>query len=213
MSRRGLRLILCALVLLAFGGHFVIAQVLYGSLTGNISDPSSAAVPGAKVVAENTGTGATFETTTDERGIYRFNNLQGGTYKITVSAQAFATIVADNVSVGVNDVRRVDLTLQIAQTTAAVEVSASAMVLQTDKADIHSEVSTQEVQGLPYNGGEGRNFQSLLFLLPGTVTTAGSGEANSEAGNPQRAITVFMNGVSSQANSTRLDGTLIAYPW
>jgi len=69
------------------------------------------------------------------------------------------------------------------------------------------------VQELPYNGGEGKNFQSLLFLLPGAGIGAGSNEANSEAGNPQRAITVYMNGVSSQANNTRLDGTPVSYPW
>ena len=66
---------------------------------------------------------------------------------------------------------------------------------------------------MPYNGTEGKNFQSLLLLQPGTATTAGTGEANSAAGNPQRAITVFQNGVSSQANNTRLDGALNAYPW
>src|SRR5581483_4177150 len=66
---------------------------------------------------------------------------------------------------------------------------------------------------LPYNGTEGKNFQALLLLQPGAVTTAGTGEANSAAGNPQRAITVFQNGVSSQANNTRLDGALNAYPW
>ena len=87
------------------------------------------------------------------------------------------------------------------------------MVLQTDKGDVHSEISAKEVEELPYNGTEGKNFQSLLLLQPGTATTAGTGEANSAAGNPQRAITVFQNGVSSQANNTRLDGALDAYPW
>ncbi|MBV8898746.1 MAG: TonB-dependent receptor, partial [Verrucomicrobia bacterium] len=53
----------------------------------------------------------------------------------------------------------------------------------------------------------------LLLLQPGAVTTPGTGEANSAAGNPQRAITVFQNGVSSQANNTRIDGALNAYPW
>ncbi len=188
-------------------------QVLYGSLTGNVADPASAAVPGAHVEATNLGTNVRSETDTDERGIYRFTNLQSGLYKVTVTAKSFRTYVETNVQVQTNEVRRVDVQLQIAQTTETVEVSADAVVLQTDKADIHSEIASQEVQELPYNGGEGKNFQSLLLLLPGAATTAGSGEANSEAGNPQRAITVYMNGVSSQANNTRLDGTGIAYPW
>jgi hypothetical protein len=165
------------------------------------------------VEALNQGTNVKSEVSTDEHGIYRFTDLQLGLYKVSVSAKSFRTYVETNVQVQPNEVRRVDVQLQIAQTGESVTVSADAVVLQTDKADIHSEVSEQEVQELPYNGGEGKNFQSLLLLLPGSATTAGSGEANSEAGNPQRAITVYMNGVSSQANNTRLDGTGISYPW
>jgi len=70
-------------------------------------------------------------------------------------------------------------------------------VLQTDKADVHAEVTSQEVTELPYAGGEGKNFQSLLYLIPGAGIPS-SREANSEAGNPVRAQTLFMNGVSSR---------------
>jgi hypothetical protein len=189
------------------------AQVLYGTLTGNVSDPSSAAVPNARVEALDVGTGVVRSANTDDRGTYLFSNVQTGTFRVTVSSKAFKTFVENNVAVTANQVRRVDVQLQIAQTTETVEISADAVVLQTDKADVHTEVTQQEVTELPYNGGEGKNFQSLLFLIPGAGIGSGSNEANSEAGNPQRAITVFMNGVSSQANSTRLDGTTISYPW
>jgi hypothetical protein len=188
------------------------AQVLYGSLTGNVTDPSSAAVPSAAVEAKNTGTGVTRTATTDERGAYLFTNLQVGTYQVTVRANSFRTVIEDNIGVNGNEVRRADFHLQIAQTTDTIEVSASAFALQTDKADVHAEVTATEIQELPYNGGEGKNFQSLLFLVPGAGIIA-SPEANSEAGNPQRAITLFMNGVSSTGNSTKLDGATIAYPW
>ena len=201
---------LLALMVLAAGAN---AQVLYGTLTGNVTDPSSSAVPNAKVEATNVGTGVVRAANTDERGLYLFTNLQNGTYKVTVTAPSFRTFIENQVEVLPNAVRRVDVALQIAQTTETVEINASALSLQTDKADIRSEVTEQQVQELPYQGGEGKNFQSLLLLIPGTATTPGSGEANSEAGNPQRAITVFANGVSSQANNTRLDGTMISYPW
>ena len=56
----------------------VRAQVLYGSLTGNVSDPSDAAVPNVKVTAVNTQTGSHLETATDGRGSYTFNNLALG---------------------------------------------------------------------------------------------------------------------------------------
>ncbi|MGA3259236.1 MAG: TonB-dependent receptor [Bryobacteraceae bacterium] len=188
------------------------AQVLYGSLTGNVTDPTGAAIPGAKVEALNTGTGVHSESVTDDHGIYRVNNIQSGLYTVTVSSKSFATFVETGVQVSNDEVRRVDVQLKIAQTTATMEVRADAVVLQSDKADIEAQVTPQEIEELPVTGGEGKNFQRLLFLVPGAGIIANP-EANSEAGNPMRAITLFMNGVSSTGNSTKLDGTSISYPW
>jgi hypothetical protein len=182
-------------------------------LTGNVNDPTGAPVPGAHVVATNQGTNAKSETDTDVHGVYRFTDLQGGFYKVTVTAKAFATFTETGVEVQVSAVRRVDVQLSISTVTQSVIVSADSVVLQTDKADIHTEITPTEVESLPYNGSEGKNFQALLLLQPGANTTAGTGEANSAAGNPQRAITVSQNGISSQANNTRLDGAIDAYPW
>src|SRR5260370_2128531 len=214
MQARALLIFRCATLLIALTctSHMLDAQVLYGSLTGNVTDPSSAAIPGAKVTALDVDTGVTRQSDTDARGVYLFSNLQLGTYKITVEAKGFQTMIVDQVAVKANEVRRVDFQTKIAQATETVEVLASSAVLQTDKADVHSEISAQQVVELPYNGGEGKNFQSLLYLVPGAGIPA-TREANSEAGNPQRAQTLFMNGVSSTGNSTKLDGATVAYPW
>ncbi len=201
-----------ALLVLVSAGGVGNAQVLYGSLTGNVTDPSSAAVVGAKVEALNVDTGVAPQASTDERGVFLFSNLQPGTYKVTFTARSFKTVVADNVRINANEVRRVDMGLQIATASETVEVNASAVILQTDKADVGADISSQEVVELPYTGGEGKNFQSLLYLVPGAGIPA-SREANSEAGNPQRAQTLFMNGVSSTSNSTKIDGAVVAYPW
>jgi hypothetical protein len=178
-----------------------------------VTDPTGAAVPGVHVEAVSLGTNVKSETDTDGRGVYRFTNLQEGFYKVTVTAKSFQTFIETNVQVQVSAIRRVDVQLQVATVTQSLEVSADSVVLQTDKADIHAEISPTEVEQLPYNGSEGRNFQALLLLQPGANTTAGTGEANSAAGNPQRAITVSQNGISSQANNTRLDGATDSYPW
>ncbi len=215
MKRPDLRLILCALVLLALVSTVprASAQVLYGSLTGNVNHPTGAAIPGAHVEAVNQDTNVKSETDGDARGVYRFTELQAGFYKVTVTAKAFRTFIETNVQVQVSGVRRVDVQLAISAATDSVQVAADSVVLQTDKSDIHTEISSAEVESLPYNGSEGRNFQALLLLQPGANTTAGTGEANSAAGNPQRAITVSENGISSQANNTRLDGAIDSYPW
>jgi len=204
----------CIAVLIAIAGlsSFAHAQVLYGSLTGNVTDPSDAAIPGVKVSALNVNTGITRNADTDARGAYIFTNLQLGTYKVTAEARGFKTLIISDVLVNANEVRRVDFKVQIAAATETVEVVANSAVLQTDKSDVHAQISSREVTELPYSGGEGKNFQSLLYLVPGAGIPA-SREANSEAGNPQRAQTLFMNGVSSQSNSTKMDGASVSYPW
>src|SRR5947209_5698172 len=67
------------------------AQVLYGSLTGNVIDASSAPIPGAKVDVANVETGISTQAVTDVRGVYLTSYLQPGTYRVTISAQGFAT--------------------------------------------------------------------------------------------------------------------------
>jgi hypothetical protein len=188
------------------------AQLLYGSLTGNVTDPTGAAIAGAKVEAVNAGTAVHTEIVTDERGSYRFNNIQAGLYTVTVSAKSFATFVETGVQVSNTEIRRVDVQLNLSQTKSTVEVRADAVILQADKADIEGQLTSQQITELPATGGEGKNYQRLEFLVPGAGVVA-SPEANSEAGNPMRAVTVFMNGVSSTGNSTKMDGATISYPW
>lgn len=186
------------------------AQVLYGSLTGTVSDPSGAAVSGAKAEALDVGKGVTQESVADVNGIYRFSALLPGIYKVTISAPSFETQVTSSVRVEANEVARVDARLKIAAATENVTVTAEALLLQTDKADVHSDLTRREVDELPSAGSQGRNFQSLLQLIPGAGLTS---ETNSLAGNPERAMNTNVNGQSNQTVNTRIDGVQDAYPW
>ena len=96
------------LLVLAGAGSFAHAQVLYGSLTGNVTDPSDAAIPGVKVTALNVNTGIARDTEADSRGAYIFNSLQVGTYKVTAEAKGFQTLIVSDVVVNGNEVRRVE---------------------------------------------------------------------------------------------------------
>ena len=89
------------------------SQVLYGSLTGNVTDASGGAILSAKVEALNTGTGISKTSTTDERGVYIFNDLQPGTYKVTITAAGFAGQVREAVNIVQNTVLRLDASLQV----------------------------------------------------------------------------------------------------
>ena len=186
------------------------AQVLYGSITGNVSDPSGGAVPGATVEATDVNTGTTKKTTTNDSGVYSLSDLQQGTYKITITSPAFATTVLQGVTVTANQVRRADAALQVAQVSQTVEVSAAQATLQTDRADVNTTISSRQVNNLPLTGSNGRNFQSLMTIVPGTSL---QGEQNSQAANPQRSISYNQNGVSRLLNNTRIDGSSVNYPW
>src|ERR1700684_3085387 len=89
----------CALVVCATMATSQIgrAQALYGSLTGNVTDPSSAAAPNAKVDALRVDTGVARQTETDSRGVFLFSNVQPGVYKVTVTATSFQTFIETNI--------------------------------------------------------------------------------------------------------------------
>src|SRR5207253_1461713 len=132
------------------------AQVLYGSLTGNVTDPTGSAVPQAKIEALHLATSATKQATTDGRGVYLMSDLQPGNYKVTISAVSFGGVVRDNVQVEGNTIRRLDAQLQLAQVSQSVTVDASALALQTDSADVNTSIRETQVANLPL--GADRNF-------------------------------------------------------
>ena len=209
---QGLRLAILLAILLTFveTGTHSFAQVLYGSLTGTVTDPSDAIIVGAHVTALETQTGVSQTADSDSSGIYRFPSLLPGTYKVTITAQGFSTQETLGVVVHANQIARINGALRTASEAQSVTVTTEAPLLQTDKADVHTDLTTQQIEYLPTAGSQGRNFQSLLRTIPGVGLTA---ETNSLAGNPQRAINANVNGQSNQTVNTRLDGAQDAYPW
>src|SRR5262245_43336124 len=189
----------------------VTGQVLYGSLAGNVTDPTGAVVPGAKVEVVNTGTGASSSVLTDERGIFVFNNLQAGLYKVTITAATFKVLAQDQIRIDANSVRRLDAELQVGDVNAVVQVTAAGEALQSDRADVNAQLQATQIENLPITSSAGRNFQALYKTVPGfSVVTEG---VSSDGGNPQRSMTGNVNGNSMQANLTRIDGASNSYPW
>ncbi|HXB75657.1 MAG TPA: carboxypeptidase regulatory-like domain-containing protein [Candidatus Acidoferrales bacterium] len=199
---------LIALAVLLVVSRATRAQVLYGSLTGNVTDASGGVVSTAKVEARNIGTSISKQVTCDDRGSYVINDLQAGTYRVTVSAPSLSTFVAENVQLDANTVRRVDAQMQVAQVSQTVTVDASAAALQTERADVGSEIQSTQVANLPLGGN--RNFQTLLRLVPGSSPPAPS---HSSAGNPTGALQSYVNGGADTSNSTRIDGTAVLNFW
>ena len=210
--------VLAVVALTAFVPRAASAQVLYGTLTGNVTDASGAVAAGAKVQVLNVGTNVAKNATTDDRGGYLFSDLQPGVYDVTIESAGFQPFVRKGLRVEATAVLRIDARLQVSGVTEAVEVTAATPVLQTDRADVHITQTAKQVNELPLTGSVSRNYQSLMNVVPGATidrvgNQGGPGEMNSEAGSPQRSISFNVNGVSRMQNQTKLDGASAVYVW
>ena len=185
------------------------AQVLYGTLTGIVTDPSGAVVPNAAVKAVEVATHVEHSATSNADGVYLLSDLNPGVYQVIVSAPGFSSFQQDNVTVLTNTAQRVNAALR-AGASDAVTVTTAPPMLQTETAQTDYNISSEQIAELPTTSTTGRNFQSLYKLVPGSTPPA---EQNSAGGNPQRAQAVNVNGVSNATNTTRIDGAVDAYPW
>jgi carboxypeptidase family protein len=177
------------------------AQVLYGTLVGNVVDPTAAVVPGATVTVIQTETALTRQVQTDSRGGYTVSTLAAGTYTVKIEARGFKTYSKSDVRVAINTVSRVDATLQIGAVSQTVQVSASAAVLQTDRADVHHDLTSNVLEQVPLPPGN--NFQTLMRVIPGATPPT---TAHSIATNPTRSLDFHVNGTSDYGNTVRIDG-------
>lgn len=184
------------------------AQVLYGSLTGVVSDSAGAVVPNATVKARNVETGQEATGQTNAAGSYTLSTLTPGTYELSITASGFRVLTRRGIAISANTVRREDATLDLGQVTETVTVEAGAVALQADTADVHTELGAREVINMPLP--RYRNYQSLINLVPGA--TPGQYQ-NSIQAAPGRALSTNVNGVNRNNNATRIDGALSVFLW
>src|SRR3954454_13914954 len=112
------------------------SQQVFGRIFGTVTDSTGGAVANAKVTILDKTKGATFEVTTDSSGNYTKGHLIADIYQITVQAPGFQKAVSSDIPVRVDEVARFDVTLQVGDVSTQVEVTATAPLLQTDKADV-----------------------------------------------------------------------------
>jgi len=203
-------------VAVAFGLSFALlalarraeAQVLFGSVSGTVTDQSGAAVSKAHGVITNKATGVQKETDTDENGHYNITDLPPGFYNLTLTAGGFKPLTQTDVTVAANVVTHVNLSLQVGSVNEQVTVEASAAILQTEKTDLHTELSEKAVLAMPLN--QYRNYQTLINLVPGA--TPGRFQ-NAIADTPERALSFNINGTNRNNNNTRVDGAADVFVW
>ena len=185
-----------------------MAQVLYGSIVGNVTDSSGGAIIDAKVVITNVATNQSREGTTNQVGLYTFATVPAGTYRLAVTMQGFRTFNQSDIAVSSNAVTRVNVTMEVGAVTESVTVSGLATALQTDRSEVRSEVSGKTLENLPVPPG--RNYQQLFGMIPGFDTPR---NAHSVPSNPSRSLQYEVNGVVSASNNIRLDGATQYNVW
>jgi len=176
----------------------------FGTITGEVKDPSGAAVAGAEVTAQNVSTNATRSEKTNSDGVYSFAALLPGTYGLRVEMQGFRSEARSGVELQVQQTARVDFNLEVGQLNQTVEVSGNALQLTTEDATVGTVVEQRRIVGLPLNG---RDFMQLISLSPGVTTGFGSPQiaANREGGT-RAAENFSISGQRSTANHYTLDG-------
>lgn len=184
------------------------AQVISGSIVGRVLDPSGASLPKALVVIRNQGTGAERQMLTNSQGDFSFPSLQAGVYEVHVSKSGFASDDFTGENVAVDQVVRVDATLKLGSVTQKTVVRADAAHLQTDSAQLRTEINGSALHNLPVPID--KNFESLLVTVPGITPPDNS---SSYTANPARGLQFNTNGTTANSNDVRIDGVSANNLW
>jgi hypothetical protein len=166
----------CVVVLL-FGPTPARADIS-GSISGIVTDPSGAVIPGVKVAATALSTNVQHTTVTDGKGFYSFPELPVDHYVISISQTGYKKFTEQNIIVNANSAIRVDMQLQIGTVTNTISVMSNALQIQTQSTQMGEVIESDKMTSVPLNG---RSFIDLLALQPGVSpytgnqTTAGVG--------------------------------------
>ena len=161
-------------------GVLAYGQGTSGSLTGQVSDPTGAAVVDATVTLKNVDTNFVQTATSNNTGIYLLKPVMPGNYSLTIAAKGFAVYVQHGIVITANLYATQDVHLKVASAAnETVTVTADAELINTTSAELGSTVNEAAISELPLNG---RDPSSLVLLAPGTVNVLNHGGEGIQTG-------------------------------
>jgi carboxypeptidase family protein/TonB-dependent receptor-like protein len=198
------RLVAWLLAAMCSAATVVAAQVTTGSIVGTVTDTQGQVVPGATVAIREIGKQTVTTVVSDENGNYVAPFLNPGTYEVSVELSGFKKYIRQGVIVQVNDRARIDASLEVGQLTEVTTVIAAAPLVKTESSEIGTVIEEKAIRELPLNG---RNFASLVYLVPG-ITPGQQGENLSGAStfNPRGASNFNALGQQANTNGWLVDG-------
>ncbi len=175
----------------------LIGQEYRGTITGTVTDPSGASVPGVQVQARNVDTSAVSSAATNDTGAYTIPFLLPGTYTVTATVQGFKQAIHDKIEVHAGDKVQADLKLEVGTSSETVTVVAEAEQLRTATASMGQTINTTEARDLPIMG---RNTYMLADLATGMYTALNTTSQASGFGRPYDGASAQMSseGIGSQ---------------
>jgi hypothetical protein len=177
------------------------AQTLKATILGTLTDSTGAVIPAAVVVITEIGTNTSRTTTTNDRGLYVFANLDPGTYRVDAEHPGFRRVTRANIDVPPNNTVRIDLELTPGTVSEVVDVTAQAPILKTDRADTGGQIETTQLQNMPL--GLNRNYAGLIVTLPGVPKLT---RPRSEFFNSQDSLVARVNGQGVADNNFQIEG-------
>jgi hypothetical protein len=190
-----------ALLLIVLAPARSQAQAVYGSISGIITDPSGAVVPGATVTVTSVERKTTDTVVSNESGIYSKERLLPGNYEVKAELQGFKTAVYPSIRVNVDSQTPLNVKLEQGAISEAVTVAGFSPVLKTDRADVATTFDSREINDLPVLD---RNFTKFILLTPGTQQLMWQHAASE---NPQGSTQTMVNGQHFSGTGYQLDGT------
>ena len=154
-------LVLACLLAFAFN---LPAQEITGTLSGTVTDTNGSPVPNATVTLVREET--TRQTATSESGVFFFNSISIGSYRINIEQPGFKSYTSTGIAVHVNDKIDLSISLTVGEISERVVVSGQTPLLQTESAELSTLVGEQQINELPLNG---RDFNQLVDLVPGVA--------------------------------------------
>ena len=161
------------------------AQLNTGSITGIVTDPSGAFVPGAKVTVRNMATNVTRETVTSGAGAYTVSNLVVGTYEVAFQAPAFKKLVRTGLALDVTQVVRVDAAMEVGAVTESVEVTGQLTYVNTDTPEVGANLNRSDLLDVPLSISGGRYPEALAYsIMPGASGGTWTSHINAQCSGP-----------------------------
>jgi hypothetical protein len=188
-----IRPLFSGLVVLAFAS---LAWGQTAQVSGRITDASGAVVPGAQITLTNQANGFKRDSVANNEGNYNVPLLQPGTYEISVRKDGFKPILQANVALNVEQVARLDFTLETGTVSETITITSAAPLLNRETTSVGQIVDNKTVVTLPLNG---RNYSQLVALMPGATPNQGSRATDGVSLNGNRTFqnTYLIDGVDN----------------